>query len=130
MNVQWWASAVAYLPHDTIGTIAEKAAMVSQAWALMHQRDINDDDFEDEEARDLWEEKYYAGMEVRGVEKVKSMLPDWDVVECGSDEEEGVPPFWLVEVEELPRGSAVEWHAHLGVVGGPVKVSRCEFSNY
>jgi diphthine-ammonia ligase len=57
---------------------------------------------------------------------VEKMLPDWDFVEVGG-EEEVVPPFWVVEVEELPRGSAVEWHAQLGVMGGLVKVSSCEF---
>ncbi len=122
MNVQWWTSAVAYLSHDSLKNVEEKASIVSQAWVLIHQRDINDDDFEDE-VRDLWEEKHYAGMEVRGAGKVEKLLPDWDILEDGSGGGMIVPSFWVVEVEELPRGSKVEWHAQLGVVGGPVKVS-------
>jgi diphthine-ammonia ligase len=127
MNVQWWTSAVVYLPHDSLEVIAEKAAIVSEAWLLIHQRGIIDDESESEETRDLWEEKHYAGMEVRGAEKVEKILPDWDIVEAVSGHEVVVPPSWVVEVEALPRGSAVEWHAQLGVVGGPVKVSSCEY---
>jgi diphthine-ammonia ligase len=127
MNVQWWTGAVAYLPHDTLENAAEKAAIVSRAWALIHRREVKDDDSEDEDVRDLWEEKYYAGMEVRGVGKVEKMLPDWEIVEISGEEGGAVPPFWVVEVEELPRASAVEWHTQLGVVDGPVKVSSCDF---
>jgi diphthine-ammonia ligase len=126
MNVQWWTSAVAYLPSSSLESIAAKAAIVSQAWEFVHQRNIEGDEFEDEETRDLWEEKHYAGREVRGAGKVEKMLPDWDIAERGGGEVEMAPPFWVAEVEELPRGSEVEWHAQLGVVGGHVKVSRCE----
>jgi diphthine-ammonia ligase len=58
-------------------------------------------------------------MEIRGGSSVQKKLPDWEVVAGGERE---IPPFWAVEVEELPRGSGIEWHAHLGVVAGPVKV--------
>lgn len=126
MNVQWWTSAVAYLPSSSLEVVAEKAAIVSRAWALVHERELKGDESEEEEARDLWEEKYYAGMEVRGQGKVEKMLPDWEVVEFGGGEGGTVPPFWVAEVEELPRGSEVEWHAQLGVAGGSVKVSRYE----
>jgi diphthine-ammonia ligase len=126
MSVQWWSSAVAYLPRSSLEAVAEKAAIACRAWALVHQRDVDGGESESEEMRDLWEEKHYAGMEVRGAGKVEKLLPDWDVVErgCGQGEEMMVPPFWVAEVEELPRGSEVEWHAQLGIVGGPVKVSR------
>ncbi|KAE9381683.1 adenine nucleotide alpha hydrolases-like protein [Stipitochalara longipes BDJ] len=122
MNVQWWTSAVAYLPHSSLEVVAEKAAIVSRAWALAHERELKGDESEEEEVRDLWEEKHYAGMERRGAERVEKILPDWDLVKGGWGEQEIIPPLWVVEVEALPRGSAVEWHAQLGVVGGPVKL--------
>jgi diphthine-ammonia ligase len=123
MNIQWWTSAVAYLPSSPPEALLKKAAILSRAWELIHQKELDGDESE-EETRDLWEERHYAGMEVRGAQKVEKMLPDWEVVECGSGKWGTVPPFWVVEVEELPRGSAVEWHAQLGVAGGPVKVSH------
>jgi diphthine-ammonia ligase len=108
-------SAVAYLPRDTDPQCAVLAGL---AWELLNEKDKGEED-EDGEERDLWEEKHFAGMENRGAGDVRRELPDWEVVRG----EEEVPPFWAVEVEELPRGAAVEWHAHLGVVGGPVEVS-------
>jgi diphthine-ammonia ligase len=126
MSVQWWTSAVAYLPSSSPEAVAEKAAIASHAWALIHERDLKGEESEEEEVRDLWEEKHYAGMEVRGQGKMDTMLPDWEVVEFGGGKGKVAPPFWVVEVEELPRGSEIEWHAQLGVVGGPVRVSPCE----
>jgi diphthine-ammonia ligase len=116
MDVSWWTSAVAYLPR---GSSAELAVRAGKAWKIMHIQDEDEDtEDEDSEARDLWEEKHYAGMEIRGGNSVQKKLPDWEIVSG----ERKIPPFWAVEVEELPRGSGIEWHAHLGVVAGPVKV--------
>jgi diphthine-ammonia ligase len=122
MDVSWWTSAVAYLPR---GSSVESAVRAGKAWEIMHFQDEDEDiGDEDSEARDLWEEKHYAGMEIRGGNSVQKKLPDWEVV-VGRERE--IPPFWAVEVEELPRGSGIEWHAHLGVVAGPVKVTTSYF---
>jgi diphthine-ammonia ligase len=123
MDVSWWTSAVAYLHSGSPEPISKKAALAGKAWEIMHPQDEDEDTKdEDSEARDLWEEKHYAGMEIRGGNSVQKKLPNWEIVSG----ERYIPPFWAVEVEELPRGSAIEWHAHLGVVAGPVKV----FLNY
>jgi len=124
MDVQWWTNVVAYLPHASPSTIAEHTAIAAQAWTLLHERPTSDDS-EDNESPDLWEEKYYAGMEVRGGSKIKKMLPDWDTVVTNNEVGDGeriVPPFWAAEVEELPRGSGIEWHAGSGIANGPVQV--------
>jgi diphthine-ammonia ligase len=123
MAVSWWASAVVYLPRDTPEKTKDRSQIAAQAWSLIHAQNMDEDTDEDEE-RDLWEEKYYAGMEIRGEKKIENELPDWGILQFGvGPVKMSAPPFWAVEVEELPRGSWVEWHAHLGVVGGPVKVS-------
>lgn len=107
----------------------------------MHSRDESDEDIDDDV--DLWEEKFYAGKATRGSSKAGRMLPDWDMITTnrslasepksfGSESPnqnqtstslKTVPPFFAVEVEELPRSSMIEWHAHLGIVGGQVRVS-------
>src|SRR6202042_2065095 len=84
MNVQWWTSAVAFLPSSSPAALLEKVAIVSRAWELVHLKELKGDESEEEEIRDLWEERHYAGMEVRGARKVEKMLPDWEVVECDS----------------------------------------------
>lgn len=53
-------------------------------------------------------------------------MPDFDIVRGGDVEggKQTVPPFFVVEVEELPRRAGIEWHAHVGVTNGPVQVSH------
>lgn len=116
MGVQWWTSAVAYVPRESLYAVKEKAAIAGQAWTLLHARDESED--EEGEERDIWKERHCAGMKVRGAKAAAKMLPDWGIVEGLK-----APPVFVVEVEELPRGAGVEWHAQVGVVGGMVKVS-------
>lgn len=72
-------------------------------------------------------------MEIRGAAKDAREYPLWDSVDSTSLPGSGggngnvTPPFWIAEVEELPRGSAVEWAAGMGVVGGDVKVFTVPF---
>lgn len=128
MQVRWFTSAVAYLPRGATEDVAARAAIAGQAWAQMHKPRTDEEGSEDDEARDLWEEKHYAGMENEGGRRGREerSLPDWSIVESGSGDEGEVQiqtsPFFSVEVEELPRESLVEWHAHLGIANGPVKV--------
>ncbi|KAI9053374.1 hypothetical protein LZ554_002333 [Drepanopeziza brunnea f. sp. 'monogermtubi'] len=120
-HVKWFTSCAAFLPSAPLHTIAAQARILSQAWKMLHTPGEQDDDDEEEQDRDLWEEKHYAGMEVRGAGKAARSVPDWEVLSSVHDvEEEGerCPPFWSVEVEELPRGAGVEWAAGWGVTGG------------
>jgi diphthine-ammonia ligase len=123
MDVQWWTSIVAYLPRGPAQRLSQPAQIAGQAWTLIHRRPVLEEDDENDESRDLWEEKNYAGMENRGGRKEKRALPDWEIVESVHGDEVNSPPFFAVEVEELPRGAGIEWHAHLGVTDGPIKVS-------
>lgn len=120
MDVGWWSSAVAYLSRDATEAISTKARIACRAWTHLHKVPIVADADADEE-RDLWEEKHHAGMEHMGVSQIEKALPDWTIVEPKGATQ--VPPVFAAEVEELPRQSAIEWHAHSGVVNGPVKVS-------
>lgn len=117
MNVRWWTSAVAYLP-SSLPFISEKAAIACKAWTLVHTPPSQDEE-EEEEERDLWEEKHLAGMQNRGAEKEERNLPDFSLLQTSNFEDgaQTMPPFFAVEVEELPRQAMIEWHAHLGIAG-------------
>ncbi|KLU87659.1 meiotically up-regulated 71 protein [Magnaporthiopsis poae ATCC 64411] len=144
MNVQWWSSAVVYIPRTSDSgtssmTPRAKSMMASAAWTSMHQlpgndgRDSEDDEGdEDGGGPDIWDRKYnpaFRGYSDGKNKKQGRRLPDWGVVDKpdGGDakqqlprpqgRERQVPPFFLAEVEELPRGSGAEWHAHLGFSG-------------
>ncbi len=127
MGVQWWTSAVAYFPASPLdsegGEMAVKARLAGRAWRMAHLRSgsSTDDDEEDEEEKeggpDLWDRRYnsrYMTFSAGGGSggEGRGMLPDRSVLAGG---DAVVPPLFVAEVEELPRGAGVEWHAHLGV---------------
>jgi diphthine-ammonia ligase len=122
MGVGWFTSTVAYLPaqpcHHLLST---KATIAGNAWSYLHSQDLGENDEEEEEEgneRDLWEEKYLAGMGNYSGSSKERRLPDWEMLAEVGKGNENIPPFFAAEVEELPRGAGIEWHAHMGIVGG------------
>ncbi|RDW64082.1 hypothetical protein BP5796_10584 [Coleophoma crateriformis] len=128
MDVSWWTSAVAYLPRTSALAINQRARLAIQAWAYLHRQPQSDEeDLEDSEERDLWEERHGA-MRVHGGGETTKSLPDWENISI-EKETKTFPPMFAVEVEELPRQSGVEWHAHQGITGGAVKAQTLYEAN-
>lgn len=116
MDVAWWTSVVAYIPSaDTVHEPASYAQLAGKVWEIRHVSSENEQEHDD---RDLWEERHHGALG-SGTDVVARPLPDYSVIECT---EEYVPPFFAAEVDALPRDSWIEWHAHLGVTAGPIKV--------
>jgi diphthine-ammonia ligase len=127
--------------NDNHNTIQHQAHIASQAWEALHAPTPSSSEEDVDAPVDLWENKHYAGKASIGALKSERALPDFDLITNESSfstlptfedpdlKREGrastVPPVFVVEVEELPRGSMVEWHAHMGIGGesGSVKVS-------
>jgi diphthine-ammonia ligase len=120
MGVVWWTSAVSYIPRSSLSQAAEKGHVAGQAWIFRHRQMSPAD--EDEQERDLWEERHHGGLESRGRNQAARQLPDWEIIDSGSLGTESHPPSFTAEVEELPRGSGIEWHAHVGLSEGPLQV--------
>ncbi|KAK1600406.1 uncharacterized protein LY79DRAFT_533476 [Colletotrichum navitas] len=136
MKVQLWTSAVAYFPRtlDEAGK-RRQSRLAAAAWKGVHAPDEDEDEDEDNGCGpDLWDRKFnpaymFLGDDGPGPQK----LPDWSAVKGATEEDEGegrrpVPPFFAVEVEELPRQAGVEWHAHLGL--GRLASSSVEYQTY
>ncbi|GKT42133.1 diphthine--ammonia ligase [Colletotrichum spaethianum] len=121
MKVQLWTSAVAYFPHTPEEADKRRQShLAAAAWKGAHAPD-EDEDGDNEGGPDLWDRKFNpAYMSLGDDAAAPQKLPDWSVVKGATEEDEGegkkpVPPFFAVEVEELPRQAGVEWHAHLGL---------------
>ncbi|KAL0938990.1 ATP-binding endoribonuclease [Colletotrichum truncatum] len=123
MKVQLWTSAVAYFPNTpNEADKRRQAQLAAVAWKGAHAPD-GDDDEDNEGGPDLWDRKYNPQyMSLGGGEdtNAEQKLPDWSVIKSATanDDDEvdkPMPPFFAVEVEELPRQAGVEWHAHLGL---------------
>ncbi|KAJ3484363.1 hypothetical protein NLG97_g7070 [Lecanicillium saksenae] len=121
MKIQQWTSAVAYFDKAASETDMEsRAHLASRAWHMMHAEPEEEDD---NGVIDPWDLKYntqYMSL-ASGADSKPRPLPDWEVfpMRQQNEPETCIPPFFAVEVEELPRQSAVEWHAHIGLSGLP-----------
>ncbi|KAK0665348.1 putative ribonuclease [Cercophora samala] len=115
-GVQLFTSGVAYFPASE--NMKEKVRLAAKVWELAHALPKGEDEEEDEDGPDIWDKKYnsaYASFASTGGGQTQSpsgpQLPDWSVVSTKTT----IPPVFVAEVEELPRGSGVEWQGHLGV---------------
>lgn len=121
MDVCWWTGAIAYLSSDSIPNLTIKAKLAAAAWAHQHES-IKLEDTEDED-QDPWEERHHGRLGRRGgTEKVTKSLPQWSIVSTQDQALPYTPPFFAAEVQELPRASAIEWQASLGLTHGPIQV--------
>lgn len=124
MRTHWWTSAVAYFPRTPgEGQMQERARLATQAWQNAHLWSAKGDEESDENGPDLWDRKHNPMyMSLAGPDEASAtpVLPDWEVLrEFDPDEEDNqlpIPYVFSAEVEELPRGAGVEWHAHQGLV--------------
>ncbi|CAK7206768.1 hypothetical protein SEUCBS139899_009574 [Sporothrix eucalyptigena] len=126
LDVQWWGSAVAYVPREPLSSLLpQKALAVSRAWRTAHEwkpKEVDedgDDGDNDDEGPDLWDRKFDSRYALYGSgdgEDETPQLPDWDVLQStsASCHTSSIPPVFLVEVQELPRSAPVEWHAQTG----------------
>lgn len=117
-SIQYWTSAVAYFARAaTDGEMENNAKLAGQAWRTIH---APVEDEEEAGGPDLWDLKYNPEfMSLAGTEKTsqKPPLAHWSILSLRQQNEPDacIPPLFAVEVEELPRQSAVEWHAHIGL---------------
>lgn len=119
MKVQCWTSAVAYFARSSsVSDMKRNAQIAGRAWGLIHAPPEEEDDAEND--TDPWDLKYnpeYMSLGGSEQKNVKAVLPDWSIftLQQQNEPECCIPPFFVAEVEGLPRQSAVEWHAHNGL---------------
>jgi hypothetical protein len=78
------------------------------------------DEEEESSGPDPWDLKYnpeYQTLAGNDAQHAKRSVPDWSVLTLRqqNEPETCIPPIFAVEVEELPRQSDIEWHAHNGL---------------
>jgi diphthine-ammonia ligase len=147
MEVQWFTYAIAYLPSSSspvqkqpletdqnLNTCA-RALIAAKAWSHFHLPTPSSleegEDEQNEEERDLWEEKYLAGTQPLSGNAEEKTLPDWEIVESTiKRERQNLPPFFAAEVEELPRGAGIEWGIGLGLRGAKGSIKVGHFSGH
>ncbi|KAI1020581.1 hypothetical protein LB504_010124 [Fusarium proliferatum] len=126
MKIQWWTSSVAYFPRANSSEIQRSAQLAGYAWKQAHGSP--DEEVEGDSGPDLWDLKYNPAYMSLGNDDMaaRKTLPDWEALTLRqqNEPETCIPPMFAVEVEELPRQAAVEWHAHNGLS----KIEESRFS--
>ncbi|BAE59170.1 hypothetical protein BDV35DRAFT_389558 [Aspergillus flavus] len=119
MQVDWWLGAVAYLTGaDHIGT---KAQIAWRLWEMMYAQQTDSDEDDEEPVLDAWDIKYGGRAHDQPINLEAAALPNISVVQS----DVLVPPFFAVQVAELPRGSDIEWQG-LGCRCGGLKMAAEE----
>lgn len=128
-GVQWWVGGgVAYLAKCVKAKeLRERVAAVRWAWRSVHQgrgrrvpggEEDDDDDEGDNAEGDLWDQRFNRVLprpvinDSKVEEEDEERLPNWSVVEQrtpGTEDDDLVPPLFILEVESLPRACLVEW---------------------
>lgn len=105
MKVNWWAGAVAFLVRGE--NVQVQARLAWLLWKSIHTTENEDDEDEDDDEPqfDAWDIKY--GRQTEDVVAQSWKLPNFDLL--GSSVSTSVSPFLAVEVDQLPRGSDIEW---------------------
>ncbi|KAJ5928575.1 hypothetical protein N7466_007531 [Penicillium verhagenii] len=110
MQVDWWLGGVAFL---TGGEHIQTQAQVAwHLWKKVHTRPDNvepEDSDEEGPQLDAWDIKYGGRAEELTPEEVSTSLPKFSILDAEDELAATVSPFLAVEVDELPRGSDIEW---------------------
>ncbi|KAI4260364.1 MAG: hypothetical protein LQ352_000337 [Teloschistes flavicans] len=131
MGVGWWIGANAFLVSGQ-DNVRQKACMTALAWKAIHaqgddaesasgQTDSDAPDF------DVWEQQQNNDRELVARNEDRT-LPDFSQVSMIATTRPGqahagpaIPPFFAIEVAQLPRDSEIEWQG-LGLSQSSVKI--------
>ncbi|KAK1141541.1 hypothetical protein N8T08_008954 [Aspergillus melleus] len=102
-QVDWWLGTVAFL--SGTDAIDKKAAVAWNLWETMHSRRDGEDEEDEEPALDAWDIKYGGRAHEQQSPTGTTTLPNFSVVQS----DVLIPAFFAVQIEELPRGSDIEW---------------------
>jgi diphthine-ammonia ligase len=112
MQVDWWLGAVAFLVGEQHADAQAQVAW--RLWEKMHALPDNEDEDDDEGPQlDAWDIKYGRRIE----DPTDTLVPGLPKFTALFESTTSIPPFLAVQVDQLPRGSDIEWQG----LGG-----RCE----
>ena len=130
MNVSWWVGAIAFVVAGK-DDVHEKAHVTALAWTEIHAQErrsglTGDLTRTDDTGFDVWNEQCVDGGSFMA-HRENDVLPDFSCLSVVPKDEAAtrnghsvVPPFFAIEVAQLPRSSQIEWQG-VGVSQGAVE---------
>ena len=126
MEVEWWMGGVAFITAKSLDAAERRAKAAWLAWSMVHEPDFGgrgNGKIDEEDGLDPWDKKF-GGMGDFANQEKKQHLPDFERLLLNDGDNlrnKLVPGFFAVQVDELPRGSQIEWHS-LGVKNADVNL--------
>ena len=117
MGLGWWSGAVAFVTGT--GDVVLKAKIAHEAWRGVHDSKLWATENEEGDGLDVWDRTYggLGSLAMRSQEQYS--LPEYTrLINAGNTSP--VPGFLAVQINQLPRGSNIEWQSH-GVAKGEVQ---------
>ena len=116
-GVTWWTYGIAFFVGNGKEDIPKQAMLTGLAWGKLHEPNLWETErLQENDEIDLWEIKY-GGHSTFANSVEELPLPDFrtrqtvEGSELGKGSNAELPAFFAVQVDELPRGCKVEWHA-------------------
>jgi diphthine-ammonia ligase len=112
MDTKWWVGGIAFIARCP--DIQRRARIAQRMWegknsACRDARSVGNGGKEEEEVTlDIWDRKYGGANDILSNGKTKIPLPSIELIDTAGPLAP-MSPFFAVEVDELPRGSHIEW---------------------
>lgn len=129
--MSWWTYGIGFFVGESDEDISRKAMMTWLAWKTVHEPTLwgLEAQAQENDELDQWDRKYgghgtFTGDKSELPLPAFEMLQPVDKFELGGDFNAAVPAFFAVQVDELPRGCTIEWHAP-GLANTKVTMTTC-----
>jgi len=119
MGISCWVGVVAFIAHcEEAKEAAKKAAIAILAWHKIHQhfwnefKSENTKSGEEVETKDVWDSRnnrMLGQLTSFDDNDTRQSLPNFSSIHTSASSELTIPPCYVVEIQELPRGSDIEW---------------------
>lgn len=125
MHISWWVGAVAFITHSQQAKeAARRAATAISAWYMIHKhcwkkfKSKSTKDGKEAGDVDVWDSRNnlafgqttsFVDNEDDDDDDTRPSLPKFSSIHASESSELTIPPCYVVEIQELPRGSDIEW---------------------
>jgi diphthine-ammonia ligase len=108
VSVRRWSSVIAFITAPSAEAASSRANVARRVWQEFRrpsgQEKTGEDEEEEDEAFDVWDQQRGGGHAWQTYAADERDGPAQD--------EQSIPPIYVIEVDSLPRGASVEWVAY------------------
>jgi diphthine-ammonia ligase len=124
VSVRRWSSVIAFITSPSAEEANSRANVARRVWQEVHHPSGQEKTGEDGEEEDDEDEAFDVWDQQRGGGRAAWQTHVADERDGFAQDQQSVPPIYVIEVDSLPRGASVEWVAY-----GTTKAEQGEVDN-